>query len=367
MKKQFLRSVAAVLAALTAAASAAFVSFAEDSLPVPDFASPKCCTQEQFSRLNELARTHELSTTEDGLFTYRIDRDPHLCSVILEYHGEGGDIVIPDCTGCVRISQTVIDFSGREDITSVTHAGFPVFAYFNDKFQNCVNLESFTVCAGATDELLKCYYPDGLPEALGNGKKFRQRFELAPNKFEGCTSLKTVSLPYVYGNPEYPEYTTAYIGTECFKGCTALSEIALTGYMTVAEDAFLDCTALEKVVFNQYVQSIRDHALGYIKDADGNYQRCEGLTIYGAAGTIAETYAAENDIPFVAVVPEISGDINTDGMLDVSDAVLLARLCAEDSTVRISPNGLMLADVNSDGNITAEDVITVLKRIAKLA
>ena len=53
-------------------------------------------------------------------------------------------------------------------------------------------------------------------------------------------------------------------------------------------------------MFNENVKEIQEHAFGYIKDADGNYQRCDGLTIYGVTGTAAETYAKENGIPFVA-------------------------------------------------------------------
>lgn len=61
----------------------------------------------------------------------------------------------------------------------------------------------------------------------------------------------------------------------------------------------------------------------------------------------------------------IRGDLNNDGNLDVSDAVLLARHCAEDSTVRISSTALLYADLNQDGGLTNDDVISILRIIAK--
>ena len=61
-----------------------------------------------------------------------------------------------------------------------------------------------------------------------------------------------------------------------------------------------------------------------------------------------------------------AGDINLDSAIDVSDAVLLARFCAEDSEAVITAQGKQNADLDYDGNITGEDVITILKMIAKL-
>ena len=363
MKKQIAGFITSVLLCISMCASPVY---AEIALTL-DFSSPKGISEEQWSQLNELTKTHEILTTEDGLFDFKVDRDPHLCANIIAYNGDGGDIVFPDCTGGVRIATTAVDFSGREDITSVTHTGFPYFVYLNDKFQGCVNLEAFTLNAGHSDELIQCYYPNGLPAELGDGKKVIQHYSLCANKFDGCTSLKTVSLPYTYCNPDFMTYSYSYIGRECFKDCTALEEIEVGGYVYVEEDAFLNCTALEKVVFNENVKDIKDHAFGYIKDADGNYQRYDGLTFYGVAGTVAETYANENDIPFVAVEPAAqSGDVNCDNAVDVSDAVIAARFAAEDSTVILTAQGKQNADLNADGNITGDDVILILRKIAKL-
>lgn len=61
-----------------------------------------------------------------------------------------------------------------------------------------------------------------------------------------------------------------------------------------------------------------------------------------------------------------AGDINLDCAVDVSDAVLLARYCAEDAKAEITASGKQNADVTGDGEITQEDVTEILKIIAKI-
>ena len=68
-----------------------------------------------------------------------------------------------------------------------------------------------------------------------------------------------------------------------------------------------------------------------------------------------------------AVLPEQkSGDANCDGSVDVSDAVIIARFIAEDSTLKISSQGKLNADADRNATLDGQDVIYVLKVIAKL-
>lgn len=60
------------------------------------------------------------------------------------------------------------------------------------------------------------------------------------------------------------------------------------------------------------------------------------------------------------------GDVNCDKAVDVSDAVLLSRFVAEDSEASITSAGKVNADVDGDGNLTGDDVLKILKNIAKL-
>lgn len=61
-----------------------------------------------------------------------------------------------------------------------------------------------------------------------------------------------------------------------------------------------------------------------------------------------------------------AGDITLDCAVDVSDAVLLARFCAEDAGAFITEQGKTNADCNGDGGITTDDVTVILRMIAKL-
>ncbi len=60
------------------------------------------------------------------------------------------------------------------------------------------------------------------------------------------------------------------------------------------------------------------------------------------------------------------GDVNLDGDVDVSDAVLLARFLAEDSEAVIYTDGLANADVNASGQPDSGDTLMILQFLAKL-
>lgn len=64
--------------------------------------------------------------------------------------------------------------------------------------------------------------------------------------------------------------------------------------------------------------------------------------------------------------PSVSGDVNGDGVLDISDAIFLARFVAEDSTLDMSTFNVQNADINGDGLTTAADTVYLIKKIAKL-
>ena len=52
--------------------------------------------------------------------------------------------------------------------------------------------------------------------------------------------------------------------------------------------------------------------------------------------------------------------------VDVADAVLLARLLTEDSTAEVSEQGKKNADVNASGKPDSDDIIKILKFVARL-
>lgn len=60
------------------------------------------------------------------------------------------------------------------------------------------------------------------------------------------------------------------------------------------------------------------------------------------------------------------GDVNCDKTVDVSDAVLLARLIAEDADANVSAQGLLNADCKKDGTVSSDDIIRILQYVARI-
>ncbi len=60
------------------------------------------------------------------------------------------------------------------------------------------------------------------------------------------------------------------------------------------------------------------------------------------------------------------GDVDCNGIVDVTDAVLLARLLAEDGEAVVSEQGMRNADCNQDGSRSMDDTTLILQHIAKL-
>ncbi|GEM_PF-4872762 len=91
------------------------------------------------------------------------------------------------------------------------------------------------------------------------------------------------------------------------------------------------------------------------------------FTIFNNTNNQPVTYTIENGSIRIGGAPAgLKGDVNLDDDVDVSDAVLLARYLAEDSEATITPQGLLNADVNADSAQTPDDVMTILRFVAKL-
>ena len=86
---------------------------------------------------------------------------------------------------------------------------------------------------------------------------------------------------------------------------------------------------------------------------------------YPADHTAVELWVDPNAEPAVTEQGLI-GDVNLDDTVDVSDAVLLARFVAEDTTAVVKEQGKRNADCSGDGNLSGDDTILILKYIAKL-
>ena len=60
------------------------------------------------------------------------------------------------------------------------------------------------------------------------------------------------------------------------------------------------------------------------------------------------------------------GDVDCNEEVNVLDAVLLARFIAEDNDANVTAQGKLNADCNKNGMPDSEDIILILKAIAKM-
>ncbi len=77
------------------------------------------------------------------------------------------------------------------------------------------------------------------------------------------------------------------------KSVTSIGDSVFLG-----DGVFSGCTGLTSITIPDSVTSIGAWA----------FEGCTGLTIYGAKGSCAETYASENHIPFVEIIPKLENE-----------------------------------------------------------
>ncbi len=92
------------------------------------------------------------------------------------------------------------------------------------------------------------------------------------------------------------------IGDWAFSDCTGLTSITIPDSVTsIGDYAFYYCVNLTSVTISATVTDIGDRAFGYYHDnVMANQCKVKNFTIYGYAGTAAETYANENGFAFIS-------------------------------------------------------------------
>ena len=165
--------------------------------------------------------------------------------------------------------------------------------------------------------------------------------------FDYCNSLASVDIPDSVTNIGYmafahcitltsvsiPDSVTS-IESSAFYYCTSLTSVDIPNSVTsIGEDAFEYCYALKKITIPSRVTRIGANAF------DG----CNKLTIYGYAGSYAETYAQENGILFV----DIPTGLMTNGALTRNNV----NLSLFDKAAFTSGNLNLLSDTYKLSNV----------------
>ena len=85
---------------------------------------------------------------------------------------------------------------------------------------------------------------------------------------------------------------------------------------------------------------------------------------FAASAMAALMLCASCVMPVSAEENVVSGDVDCSGTVNIADAVMLARFCAEDAESGITAQGKLNADLNGDGDVTAADTTALLDLLA---
>ena len=188
------------------------------------------------------------------------------------FHGCKG---LVDKKGFVVIRNTLYSYHGKDSVISIPENVVKIAAqtFFSMKKVEKIIIPDGVECIGQQ--------AFGLCENLREIEIPNSVTEIEQFAFSGCGNLAKVVLP---------ESITA-IGTWTFKRCGSLTSVAIPNSVTeIGDGAFEWCSNLTDITIPNGVTRIS-------KDAFSN---CEKMTIHAPAGSYAETYAKENNIPFVA-------------------------------------------------------------------
>lgn len=115
---------------------------------------------------------------------------------------------------------------------------------------------------------------------LGKGLK-----NISENAFYNCKLLEKIDIPD----------SVTDIRSYAFCGCENLKEVNLGKELkSIATGAFINCDSLKSIHIPENVTDMYEVYFG--KSTNGDFD----FTIYGKSGSVAETYAKENGLNFVA-------------------------------------------------------------------
>ena len=268
-------------------------------------------------------------------------------------------------------------------------------------FSSCVQLENVkvnggTVAASAFENCIALTKADVTADSIG-GKAFAgctalkeanvTTGALATSVFSGDTELAQVNIKNT------DTITLKQIGTNVFYDCPALKSLNIPGSPTVAakgfgynskgvvKDFYVICEAGSNVE-----KFAKDHNIAYTNDpskapviatettAAATTTKTTTTTAAPVSTAAPGSTAAATSSQAAASTTTTSGkatagkkgDVNNDNQVTVSDAIMLARIVAEDATVKITDQGKANAELDGEEGLTAADTTILLKMLAGL-
>jgi endo-1,4-beta-xylanase len=103
----------------------------------------------------------------------------------------------------------------------------------------------------------------------------------------------------------------------------------------------------------------------YYSITDGiEYTVTTGTTRAVIGNTTATTKTTATESTTAEKESGLKGDVNLDEQVTISDAILIARIVAEDTTLTVSDKGREMADLDGKDGITSDDLTALLKQLA---
>ena len=182
--------------------------------------------------------------------------------MLIEYTGEGGDVVIPD--GVTDIMENV--FEGCSRLTSIVIPD-SVDIILEEAFLDCENLESVTIGKGLTKicdsafqscpSLKSVYYNGDISSWCNIG------FEDCSNPLGNNASLyiKTNTNSYELVEELIIPKEVKWISSSAFQGCASITNVTMCdGVKDIGDYAFESCVNLRSVTISESVKSIGIYA-----------------------------------------------------------------------------------------------------------
>lgn len=248
---------AKILTLVIIATAAACVGCSDST--VGDSSNNNAVTDSFVSSSSKADSSTKLTESKDEEFSSNIRDDGNMD--IIAYDGGANIINIPDSVDGKPVVEIKGYFlSGRDNVVEI-NVPDTIMGISEEAFSLCTNLEKLT---------------------LGNNVK-----TIGESLCLSDASLKEITLSESL--TEIPFCTFAF--------CTSLETITIPhGVTTLCENAFSGCSSLKEVHIPDSVTEIAENS----NSSYSAFDDCDNLTIYAPAGSYAEQYAKDNNIPFVA-------------------------------------------------------------------
>ena len=298
--------------------------------------------------------------------TYTFPKALHRWSV----DGEAGpESASYDCDFLYTISDgeaTVTGYrgTGRNIVVPETLGGCPVTAIGVAAFGNMGNYAgNMTLTLPSTLKRIE-------RDALRNFWSLRELIlpdgleYIAGESIHGCKQLTELVIPD----------SVTFIGEDAFDWCHGLRKLVIgSGMKTVPGGICGSARALKEVILREGVERIESDAFGAAPVeklrfpstltycADDAFA-ARNVKIYGEKGSYAETFCAGNAAR--VFVELIRGDIDGDGQVGITDAILMLRISL--GIINTDIDTVERMDMDSDGRLTVSDVLLTMRAAARI-